>query len=59
MHAADMLMYERKRHRYTAPEERVALTERLTRARARARALHDALEQTLQSTTARQAREPD
>ncbi len=58
MHAADMLMYERKRHRYTAPEERAALTERLTRARARARALHDALEQTLQATTARQAREP-
>lgn len=49
MHTADMLMYERKRRRHAGAEERAALTERLTRARARARALHDALQQTLEA----------
>lgn len=57
MHAADMLMYERKRHRHGGGlDERAALTERLTRARARARALHDALEQTMRATPGRTER---
>lgn len=48
MHAADMLMYERKRARQAGGDEHAALVERLTRARARARALHEALAQTRQ-----------
>lgn len=58
MHAADMLMYEAKRQRRGGGEERAALAERLTRARARARALHDALEQTMRATRERGEPQP-